>query len=848
MRAALVTVVGVAIAAGGAREARACSCVAGALAHPRAGAVEVPRNTVIMWSALDSGQPVLRRAGSGESVGLALEERRYDNFYGAVWLGRPDGLLEAGASYQICALVAGSESCSAFTVGSAVDEQMPELAAPTALYAQRLRNVDGECDARCWGSPSDALILDHAPASEAGYAVIEVRRQEYADLSWSFLRPVDPADQRTQVFNTFCGPSVISLEEGVVYCSRMTALDGSGNLGATTAEMCGEATTCETARCDAPFDGTCPALAQPDAGATEPEDSGAEAGGCSATGAGTGGAGALFLLLVASLWLVDIRSIMRRSIKPTTRASLRFFSLLAVLLSAAACGSVTHGGSDGGGTGDPGTVEVVLDGSGAGRVVSEPAGIDCPGTCSAEFAGGIEVTLSAAREDGSAFAGFAGDCAGLDASCALTVDGDRTVTALFALSGEKRFAVQIDAYLYSVVAHPSGDLIVAGVTQAADGIYLARLSSADGSAVWDETYPGVDSPTLALDPDGGIVMVGMFFGSPTFGGETLSNNGDSYDFFASGIDPEDGSVTWVDSWGGAQQDDARSVALSAEGRIYLGGPFWSPSVQYGGDTLMNTDQDVPYTSDFWVGTMTSGGAPGWAAGFGGTDGDGLAGVAVDHEGNAIAVGSFGNQVSFGDFFFTANGYDGFAMKLRESDGQVIWARQFGAADSDFVEAVAVDPGDATVVAGSYTSAQSWGGDEHTPVGAKDVFLARYTAGGAHDWSTSLGGNGTEHASELAVDGDGNLILVGYFDADMNLGGDDLGNAGGQDVYLVKLSRTGQHMWSYRFGGGMDDYAQGAAVDRWGVAYVLGTFSGTADVAGESFETDSSASFLVGYWP
>jgi hypothetical protein len=314
VRAALLMVVcaaAVHVAAGGTMDARACSCVAEALAHPANGALEVPRNTVILWSALESQAPVLRHAGGGAEVALALEEHRYDNYYGPVWLGRPDGLLEDGASYEICALVAGAESCSGFTVGSAVDEDMPELAAPTALHAQRLRNVDGECAARCWGSPSDALILDHAPASEAGYAVIEVRREEYPDdLSWSFLRPVAPEDQRTQVFNSYCGPSVISLEEGVVYCSRMTALDGAGHLGAPTAEMCGAATTCQTERCDAPFDGTCPALAAPDAGPDQPVET-TEAGGCAA--AGKSGAGSIWWLAVLGLLLVDIRSIMRRS-------------------------------------------------------------------------------------------------------------------------------------------------------------------------------------------------------------------------------------------------------------------------------------------------------------------------------------------------------------------------------------------------------------------------------------------------------------------------------------------------------------------------------------------------------
>ena len=295
----LLTVpVAAALAAGGAREARACSCVASALAHPAAGAAQVPRNTVILWSAIDSGAPVLRPVEGGAPVELELETRRYDNYYGPVWFGRPIGLLAAETAYEICAQVGGLETCSSFTVGSEIDEVTPELSAPTALYAQRLRNIDGECDARCWGSPSDALILDHAPASEAGYAVIEVRRQAYTDLSWSFLRPVDPADQRTQVFNSFCSPSVISLQEGVVYCSRMTELDGAGNFGVQSAEMCGAATTCETESCEVPFDGTCPALAPPDAGPAAPETT--EAGGCAAAGgaAKPGFLGAFLLALM----------------------------------------------------------------------------------------------------------------------------------------------------------------------------------------------------------------------------------------------------------------------------------------------------------------------------------------------------------------------------------------------------------------------------------------------------------------------------------------------------------------------------------------------------------------------
>jgi hypothetical protein len=528
------------------------------------------------------------------------------------------------------------------------------------------------------------------------------------------------------------------------------------------------------------------------------------------------------------------------------RASTGFLAIS--LLGALACGKVSHDGGDGA-DGDLGSVAVTVAGTGAGRVTSEPAGIDCPGTCSAEFDAGTEVVLTAAHDDGSAFAGYAGDCTGLDPACAIQVDGDQAVDARFAVSGEKRFGLRSDRFLGSIAVHPSGDLVVAGVELDGSGLYLARLHSADGSPVWEMTYPGLDRPSVAIGPTGAIILVGMYFGSPTVGGETLPEYGSgSNDFFVAEIDPDDGSVAWVDGYGGISQDDAGSVAVTPDGRIYLGGPYWSPSLVIGSDTLTNTDQDVSYTSEAWAGLMGPDGAPVWARSFGAADGDGLVGIAFDGQGNELAVGSFGQAVSFGDFYFTAADTDGYAIKLRESDGEVIWARQFGAAAGDYAEAVAVDPDDNTVVVGSYTSTQNWGGDTFTPVGAKDLFIARYTAGGAHDFSTSLGASGTEHANGLAVDADGNIIVVGYFDADMNLGGGELGNAGGQDMFVVKLTRAGEHAWSYRFGGGMDDYSQAVAVDPHGVVYLLGTFRGTADVAGETYETDNVASFIVGYWP
>jgi hypothetical protein len=70
------------------------------------------------------------------------------------------------------------------------------------------------------------------------------------------------------------------------------------------------------------------------------------------------------------------------------------------------------------------------EGNGAGRVVSTPAGIDCPGTCEFEFPRGSSVQLTPTPDAGSGFAGWAGDCTRAD-DCRVTMDQARQVDARF---------------------------------------------------------------------------------------------------------------------------------------------------------------------------------------------------------------------------------------------------------------------------------------------------------------------------------------------------------------------------------------------------------------------------------
>jgi hypothetical protein len=96
----------------------------------------------------------------------------------------------------------------------------------------------------------------------------------------------------------------------------------------------------------------------------------------------------------------------------------------------------------------PYTLTVNEFGAGSGTVTSSPAGIDCPGTCSAAFPAGTRVTLEESPAPGSTFSGWTGRfgtaiCSGTN-GCVVTLNSDVTVGALFVRSTSGWLTVALD--------------------------------------------------------------------------------------------------------------------------------------------------------------------------------------------------------------------------------------------------------------------------------------------------------------------------------------------------------------------------------------------------------------------
>jgi hypothetical protein len=77
------------------------------------------------------------------------------------------------------------------------------------------------------------------------------------------------------------------------------------------------------------------------------------------------------------------------------------------------------------------TLSVSKAGTGTGSVSSNPAGIVCGTTCSASFASGTQVKLTAIVGDGSVFSGWSGGGCSGTGTCTVTLTANTQVTATF---------------------------------------------------------------------------------------------------------------------------------------------------------------------------------------------------------------------------------------------------------------------------------------------------------------------------------------------------------------------------------------------------------------------------------
>jgi FlgD Ig-like domain/Beta-propeller repeat len=241
----------------------------------------------------------------------------------------------------------------------------------------------------------------------------------------------------------------------------------------------------------------------------------------------------------------------------------------------------------------------------------------------------------------------------------------------------------------------------------------------------------------------------------------------------------------------------------------------------------------------------------WSEGFGGFSNDVGTAIGVDALGNVVVVGYFSQAMNLGGAnLVSAGGFDIFVAKY-DANGAHLWSQRFGGPGDDKALAVALDGSGNIFVTGYFNGTVNFGGGNLVTAWGNDMFLAKYNASGAHQWSQRFGGVSGEVGNAagiaVAVDGSGNVLATGDFNGTANFGGGNFASAGNLDIFLAKYNANGVHQWSQHFGSFFDDSGAAVAVDGSGYIFMTGFFNHLVDFGGGAFDTGAGSDvFLAKY--
>ncbi len=172
-------------------------------------------------------------------------------------------------------------------------------------------------------------------------------------------------------------------------------------------------------------------------------------------------------------------------------------------------------------------------------------------------------------------------------------------------------------------------------------------------------------------------------------------------------------------------------------------------------------------------------------------------------------GDFDGQTNNGDG-------DGFVSKY-DRFGNRLWTRFNGSSNDDYFLSVAVDAEGNVYAAGSAVGPV----DGQAHLGSTDILLVKYDNSGNRLWTRLWGNEFQQQASEVLVDADGFLYVIGY-----TWGGfDGQPNVGEYDVFVIKADSDGNKIWTRIYGTPQYDNAQGAALDPEGHLVLTGSTEG-----------------------
>ena len=225
-------------------------------------------------------------------------------------------------------------------------------------------------------------------------------------------------------------------------------------------------------------------------------------------------------------------------------------------------------------------------------------------------------------------------------------------------------------------------------------------------------------------------------------------------------------------------------------------------------------------------------APIWSRSIGAAANERALSVTIDSQGDLLIGGDFAGTVDFGLGPETSAGAaDIIVLKLDGATGATAWAGAFGSTDGDSARAIAADAQGNVLVTGDFTNTVTFGGPALVSSGASDVFVVKFSSTGAHVWSLRAGNSLSQSGSSVAADPQGNVVVSGNVQGSINFGLGSITSAGGNDIFVVKLDPAGAPLWNRGYGDENNQIGNNVAVGADGSVVLASYFEGVVNFGG-----------------
>jgi hypothetical protein len=296
------------------------------------------------------------------------------------------------------------------------------------------------------------------------------------------------------------------------------------------------------------------------------------------------------------------------------------------------------------------------------------------------------------------------------------------------------------------------------------------------------------------------------------------------------------------------------ITTDSSGNVYVSGTTCAANfpVTPGGAGAVDDGTDQACHDAFVTKIHPSGSSLLYSTVIGGSSRDGAARLALDSTGAAFITGLTQSD----NFPTTANAYDrtfsggmcflttcpdAFVAKLSPDGSQLVYSTYLGGSNIDLGVGIAVNTAGNAFVTGVTFSADfptmgnviqdTFGGDHDA------VITALSADGSALLFSTYFGGNDGDTGMGIALDGSGNVYVAGGSGSSNFQVTVGSGTALVDDVFVMKISGSGDLQYSRLLGGANRDFATNVVVDSSGAAYLVGsTNSGDFPVTNGALQT------------